>query len=70
MPSYLCFHQALIIVMFAWVMVRLPPACWLRVHVTTHANWRFIRGSTWAYGEYVSHLIDFDVASQILAFAD
>jgi len=56
--------------MFAWVMVRLPPACWLRVHVTTHANWRFIRGSTWAYGEYVSHLIDFDVASQILAFAD
>jgi len=63
MPSYLRFHQALTNVMFAWVLVRVPPACWLRVHVTTHTNWRFIRSGTWAYGEDVSHLIDFDFAS-------
>ena len=51
------------IVMFAWALVRVPPACWLCIHVTTHANWRFIGSGTWAYGEDVSHLINFDVAS-------
>ena len=50
--------------------MNLPSTCRLGIHVTTHADWRFVFSGTWAYGEDVSHLVDFDLASQTLAFTD
>ena len=70
MPSYLDNHQILIVVIAAWAVLRVPSTCWLRIHMTPHANWRLVCGGTWPYGKDVAHLVDLDVTSQRLTFTD
>jgi hypothetical protein len=36
--------------------------------MASHANWLTVCGCTGSYGEYVAHLIDFDIASETQAF--
>jgi hypothetical protein len=47
---------------------RIPAACWLCVHMTAHGNRLTVSGCTRSNSEDVTHLIDFDVASQTLTF--
>jgi hypothetical protein len=48
---------------------RVPPACWLCIHVTAHSNRLAIFGRAGPYGEDVPHLINLYITAQASAFS-
>jgi hypothetical protein len=53
-----------------WIQLGVPSASWLCVHVAAHSNWLSFLCCSRPSGKDIAHLVDFDIAFQLLALCN